>query len=102
MKRLLYVFVMLVCCIACTKEDDNFDRKSVIGTIKDAGNTYYMYGTHILVSDDGKTLYALTSSSVELKNYNNTKVEVSGVLVKDYPIEDGPEFLDVNSIKVIR
>ncbi|WP_320052468.1 hypothetical protein [uncultured Acetobacteroides sp.] len=102
MKRLLFVFIMLVCCIACKKEDDNLDRKTAVGTIKDAGSTYYMYGTHILATDDGKTLYALTSSTVDLKDYNNTKVEVTGVLVKNYPIEDVSEFLDVNSVKVYR
>ncbi len=32
------------------------------GIIKQRGFTTYMYGTHILVNDTGKTLYALKSA----------------------------------------
>ena len=61
-----------------------------------------MYGTHSLASDNDRTLYALTSSTVALKNCNDTKVEVAGVLVKNYPIEDGPKFLVVKCVKVYK
>jgi hypothetical protein len=70
-----------------------------IGIIKGQGTTSYMYGTHVLVNDNGKTLYALRSNNIDLGRHVGRKVRVSGHLIQGYPIEGGPDFLDVESIE---
>lgn len=69
------------------------------GTIKKQGMTTYMYGTHVLLDDKGKTLYALRSDSVDLDRYIGRKVTVKGSLVKGYPVDFGPDYLDVKSME---
>lgn len=99
MKRLLFILTLLFFCISCEKD---LGVKSYTGIVKDAGITTYMYGSYTLVSDEGKTLYALTSSAVNLHSYINSKVEIEAKLIEGYPIDGGPEFLDVKTIKVVK
>lgn len=72
---------------------------TISGTIKKQGITTYMYGTHVLLDDNGKTLYALRSESVDLDRFIGRKVAVKGGLVKGYPVDFGPRYLDVKSIE---
>jgi hypothetical protein len=69
------------------------------GTIQKQGITSYMYGTHVLLDDNGRTLYALRSDTMDLNNYINRKVTVRGYLVKGYPIDSGPDYLNVKFIE---
>ena len=68
------------------------------GYIKKAGITSFNYGTHVLVSDSGKILYALKSSILDLSEFLKGEVTVTGKLVPDYPVDGGPEFLEVADI----
>jgi hypothetical protein len=74
-------------------------KATSIGIIKGHGTTSYMYGTHVLVNDNGNTLYALRSNNIDLDRHVGRKVKVSGYLIKGYPIDGGPDFLDVESIE---
>lgn len=58
-----------------------------------------MYGTHVLTNDHGQTLYALKSSSVKLDDYIDKNVEISGSKIEGYPIDGGPEYIEVSKIK---
>ncbi len=58
-----------------------------------------MYGTHILLDDSGKTLYALKSDTINLDNFNNKKATVKGDLVEGYPVDGGPDYLNVKSVE---
>lgn len=60
-----------------------------------------MYGTHILVNDTGKTLYALKSANINLDKYIDKKVTVNGDLIAGYPVEGGPDYLNVQAIALI-
>lgn len=71
------------------------------GTIQKQGITTYMYGTHVLLDDKGKTLYALKSKTVRLDKYIGKKVTVTGDLVEGYPVDFGPDYLDVKEIKAL-
>ena len=73
-------------------------RVTATGIVRPQGVTSYMYGTHVLVSDSGRTLYALKSNSINLDDYIGKKVTVSGAPVSGYPIEGGPDYIDVGSI----
>lgn len=69
------------------------------GIIKKQGITTYMYGTHVLLDEKGKTLYALRSDNIDLNKYINRKVTVKGYLVTGYPIDSGPNYLNVKFIE---
>jgi hypothetical protein len=70
-----------------------------MGIIKKQGMTSYMYGTHVLVNENGRTLYALKSDRINLDPYVGRKVTVSGELIKGYPVENGPNYLNVESLR---
>jgi hypothetical protein len=63
------------------------------GTLLEQGFTTYQYGTHTLGS------YALRSSTVKLDDYVDQEVEVIGRKVEGYPVEDGPDLIEVEQIK---
>jgi hypothetical protein len=69
------------------------------GIIKKQGVTSYMYGTHVLVNENGRTLYALKSDRINLDPYVGRKVTVYGELMKGYPVENGPNYLNVGSLR---
>jgi len=99
MRKLIIYIVLIVLCYSCNDENDD----SVItsdGIIVETTGSIYQYGTHTLKSESGETLYALTSSSINLYDYNDFNVELKGRLIEGYPVEGGPEFLEVKSIKV--
>lgn len=70
-----------------------------MGIIKKQGMTSYMYGTHVLVNENGRTLYALKSDRINLDPYVGRKVTVSGESIKGYPVENGPNYLNVESLR---
>ena len=71
------------------------------GVIQEQGITTYQYGTHVLQSG-GRTLYALTSKSVKLGDYVGKQVRVSGTKVPGYPVDGGPEYLDVSRVVEVK
>jgi len=68
------------------------------GVLKKQGMTTYMYGTHVIHDDTVNKSYALRSSGIDLDKYVNQNVTVKGALVPGYPVESGPDFLEVISI----
>lgn len=72
---------------------------TAVGTLRKQGATPYQYGTHVLKDDAGNTLYALRSSSVLLNDYVDTKVIVKGDPVLGYPLDSGPDYIDVRLIE---
>lgn len=48
-----------------------------------------------MVDSDGEIQYALRSDDVRLGDYVGRRVQVSGSLVDGYPVDGGPEFLEV-------
>jgi hypothetical protein len=75
------------------------EEVTATGFIKKQGITTYMYGTHFLLDEKGQTLYALRSDNIALNKYINRKVTVKGYLVKGYPIDSGPNYLNVKFIE---
>ena len=95
----LKIFLLLIglSSIHCILDKEIFEVISN-GFIKKQGQTGYMYGTHALKDDNVKTLYALVSYNIELDNYIDLKVTVKGDLLDGYPVDGGPDFLDVKEI----
>jgi hypothetical protein len=88
--------ILISVATSCKKNDDVIQLK---GTLQAQGITTYMYGTHVLNNNVGQTLYALRSNSVKLDNYIGKNVEISGSKVDGYPLDGGPDYLEVSKIK---
>ncbi|GGE40961.1 hypothetical protein EV200_101716 [Pedobacter psychrotolerans] len=99
MKKILVLslFVAVFSGCASFKDSNTANRATATGTIQKIGMTTFQYGTHLLTTEN-KT-YALKSGSINLDQYMNKKVTIKGKKVKGYPLEGGPEFLDVTLIK---
>jgi len=98
----LMIIVMFITLVACGSQEDVSEkgRVTAVGTIKSVETTPYMYGTHILADDNGQTLYALKSDKIDLDDYTDiSNVTVKGDLISGYPVEGGPEYLDVKKVE---
>jgi hypothetical protein len=96
MKLLKSLFVGIIIClsvISCDKENGNPDNIEITGTIQKQGITSYQYGTHTISG------YALRSTSVDLDNYINQNITVVGYKIDGYPIDGGPDYIEVEEIK---
>ena len=69
------------------------------GVIKRQGFTDYDYGSHVLRDEDGVTLYALTSDKIDLDEYLGLTKTVRGESVSGYPLDGGPDYLNVKTIQ---
>ncbi|WP_339341950.1 hypothetical protein [uncultured Polaribacter sp.] len=55
--------------------------------------TTYQYGTHTASG------YALRSSAVHLDDYVNQNITVFGYKIDGYPVDGGPDYIEVEEIK---
>lgn len=67
------------------------------GIIEPAGVTTYQYGSLILNTKND--FYALKSDQFDLKKYEGLKVSITASKIEGYPLEGGPVFLKVESIR---
>jgi len=95
------IIMMFITLDACALKEESLEsyRITATGTIQKAGITIYMYGTHVLKDDNGKTLYALKSDTIDLDDYADIgTVTVKGDLISGYPVDTGPEYLNVKKV----
>ena len=69
------------------------DRLEINGVIQKQGITTYQYGTHTISG------YAIRSNSLNLDDYVDQNVTIIGRKIEGYPIEGGPDYLEVIKIK---
>lgn len=89
------LFIGIIVClstISCDKNDINTDIE-VTGVIQKQGITTYQYGSHTISG------YALRSSAVNLDDYINQNVTVVGCKVDGYPVDGGPDYIEVEEVK---
>lgn len=67
------------------------------GLIQKPEVTSYMYGTHT-ITENGKT-YAIQSKTINLDLYISKKVTVKGTKINGYPLDGGPELIDVKGVE---
>jgi len=99
MKRILILSLFVAVVYGCSPLIDANHSSSVTasGTIQKLGMTTFQYGTHLLKADN-KT-YALKSGSINLDTYLDKKVTIKGKKVAGYPVDGGPELIDVTLVK---
>jgi len=105
MKKLILLGLTLMILGGCSsygvKESaDNTVSRS--GVISEIGMSTWMYGSYVLSDESGKAMTALDGDdSLDLGSYQGESVEVTGTLKEGYPVDGGPEYLEVKTIKKI-
>ena len=100
MKKLLLLPVIIALISSCSSIKNGADNGAVTltGQIVPLGMTSFQYGTHLLKA--GSNTYALKSSKVRLDDYLDKKVKIKGAKVSGYPLEGGPELIEVSEVSV--
>jgi len=102
MKKLVLMglfLIVLASCSSSTVENNNLITKN--GILTKIEMSTWMYGSYILSDENGKPIVALKENeNIEFEKYNGEKVEVKGELIEGYPLDGGPEYLSVKSIKL--
>ena len=102
MKKLVLMglfLIILASCSSSTVENNNLITKN--GILTKIEMSTWMYGSYILSDESGKPIVALKENeNIEFEKYNWKKVEVKGELIEGYPLDGGPEYLSVKSIKL--
>jgi hypothetical protein len=80
------------------KQGANTNAVTLTGQVTELGMTTFQYGTH-LIKTKNKT-YALKSSKLNLDKFLDKSVTLTGQKVAGYPLEGGPELIEVSEIAV--
>jgi hypothetical protein len=98
MKKFIYLTLFVVAISGCgiMRSASSGESISIEGRITKLGMTTYQYGTHT-ISYGGKP-YALRSSSLNLDTYADKQVVLRGTKVAGYPIEGGPDLIEVSEV----
>lgn len=86
-------FFLLFVSATCNTGRSNGSTMKFTGEIEAIGMSSWQYGTHTLTNEN--TFYALKSEKIDLSKYEGKTVTVSAVKIEGYPLEGGPEFLNV-------
>lgn len=90
--------LLVLCCLGCKSTKKAQGTSVYEGILKVQGFTTYQYGTHTLTN--GSNVYALTSDTIILDDFDSEYVEISAKRVDGYPVENGPIYLNVKTIKI--
>ena len=97
MKKYILILCVFV-AVACKTQDGRHAGKTYSGLLEVQGITTYQYGTHTLKTDS--ETYALKSDSIILDDFNRENVVITAELVKGYPVDGGPAYLNVVKIEL--
>jgi len=100
MRKALFLLAAVVLLNACSSKRsiDTSNTVALSGRIDKLGMSTFQYGTHLLKTNH-KT-YALKSNALNLNDYVAKHVTIKGTRVAGYPLENGPELVEVKEIKV--
>ncbi len=93
----LFASLYMSCNTDKMRETNTNDAFQFKGLITKQGITTYMYGTHVI--SDERTTYALKSDTINLDAYIGKNVTVKGAKMEGYPLDGGPEFINVKSVE---
>lgn len=78
-------------------ESNTSTMSEYTGLLQPQGMTSYQYGTHTLETEN--SFYALKSETVNLDTYIDKIITITAEPIEGYPLDAGPEYLNVISIK---
>src|SRR5690606_31019046 len=90
----LAIATLFLFTTTCNNTVSKSPSMEISGTIEPIGMTTWQYGTHTISNEDG-VIYALRSENINLGDYEGKLVTIKGEKVEGYPVENGPEFIDV-------
>ena len=99
MKSYSTLFLFFILVFASCNRDSGLLTVRSYGTVEPQGHTTYQYGSHVLTDVTGNVIYALFSEEINLGDYVGKTVSIRGHLMKDYPINGGPKFMQVTKVK---
>lgn len=92
---IVFLFSLLfTSCVKVSKSSSNSSSVEIYGLLQKQGITTYQYGTHTIGG------YALRSSTVNLDDYLNKYVTVHGHKIDGYPVDGGPDYIEVKSVSI--
>lgn len=99
MKNIIILLAIGLSMAGCstTKSSGGQNLVQLTGKIEKLGMSTFQYGTHTIEAA-GKS-YALKSSAVDLNGFTGKEVTLKGTKVAGYPIENGPELIEVTEVK---
>ena len=99
MKKVIIMFFAAFSMASCSvHKPTSANTVQLSGTIEPLGMSTFQYGTHLIKSSG--TTYSLKSNKVNLDSFSGKVVTLIGTKVAGYPVENGPELVDVVSIQV--
>ena len=100
MKKILILSLFTAVITSCSsmRNTGGSETVSLTGNLQKMGITTYQYGTHTINS--GGKPYALKSSSLNLDTYVDKQVTLRGNKVSGYPLEGGPDLIEVSEVVV--
>ncbi|TDQ11354.1 hypothetical protein [Pedobacter metabolipauper] len=98
MKKLLILLVAGFTFASCNTLKSSADKDTVelSGKLEKLGMSTFQYGTHTL--NTGSKTYALKSTKVSLDSFEGKQVTLKGSKVAGYPVENGPELIEVTEV----
>jgi len=89
--------VTLILITATCNKSQMDNSLEVTGTIEAIQMTSWQYGTHTISNDT--IFYALRSEKSNLEPFEGKTVTITAVKIEGYPVDGGPEFLEVTSVR---
>lgn len=89
--------ILLILTATCNSTSGNDNSMEITGTIEAIQMTSWQYGTHTISNDT--IFYALRSAKVDLVGYEGQTVTIKASKIEGYPVDGGPEYLEVEEIK---
>ena len=94
-KLLLLLLFVTYLLVSCNKETINYTQAE--GTLIKPEVTIYQYGTHA-IENNSEITFALKSDTIDLDAYINQSVIVKGHKIDGYPVDFGPDYLNIIEI----
>jgi hypothetical protein len=101
MRKIIFISSLILFLVSCDSSVESNNSFSIVGFLKKIDTSTWQYGTHTLNDQQGKPIYALRSSNLNLDDFNNKMVRIIGEKIKHH-IGSGPIYVDAISIEVIR
>lgn len=95
---LIFLTALLFACSSLLQSNELMKHTGIIERIE---ISTWQYGTHTLNDENGKILFALRSSDIDLNKYQNKKVIIWGNKISGYPVDGGPIYIDVKKVEEI-
>ena len=97
MKNLPALFLVSLICILISCTNYSLGQNELKGKIAFQGITAYQYGSHTFTTKDD--FFALRSQMLNLDQYVGKTVIIRFEKMKGYPVDGGPDFLEVLEVK---